>query len=689
MQKKTMSIVGFSLLITVLITCSYVGLRSLTSNASPPQTQILSLPNTSEYTDAPVEITNDAALSALGLAGSGTVNDPYILEDLRIADTRWSSNIPNNAWAVYTAGIVINHTRQYLLIRNVSVFSESNAIIFNNVSHVYLDNCSAFAEERAGTGMLTGEVFQVNTFRTFRITDSTDIRITNSYWCNLNDAHYTDKFDQEFTNTTITCINNTFDHIAYSDYSLTAMRFAVIIYTENPNTALTFHNNTFYVSHHGISVENGTNNFNCTNNTFYNRWAIYLKGDTHRYGNVSGNMFYNNDNGITYTSDAYENTISENWFYRDECLPITFTSPTWQSLNYLYNNHHRPKEFLVSGNLTVIDGLPYYHLNWSASEYADRYYLYCNNGTNITLPVSTTECDVLLISNAHFTFDITAESVLGMRKSNMLVYDLAYYMSALSLNIRENGDYYYGTIRPTKFYWFNVADPQFITYQIYVNGTATDPDLYDDLGYSDEIGGMLTFPDMGWYNLTLIATHLPTGNTTSSTRIIQLGELALAYGNIIPHWNTTDGHYTITLQCPPRTVELESTSIQIYILIGDTWEKIYEESPLSDYDIVYTGQVYESGNYRFKIITHNKIGDLISETPLDDAIYIPADNATPPPNPIGIIIGSIGGAGIVSIVGYMLMRARKTKLNCTAGETWSFRKKQCTGKMSPSKEPHL
>lgn len=82
--------------------------------------------------DSPILIENDEDLALVASSGSGTENDPYIIENLTIS--------PDNI----CSGIIINNTSKYLNIINCTIFRGYKGILISNATNIIIKNCTFF-----------------------------------------------------------------------------------------------------------------------------------------------------------------------------------------------------------------------------------------------------------------------------------------------------------------------------------------------------------------------------------------------------------------------------------------------------------------------------------------------------------------------------------------------------------------
>ena len=254
----------------------------------------LSIPKQSAVSMEPISIDDDAtgvgahnwtwAVSQSWCSGSGTWNDPYIIENIKISGF------------IYSVGIYICNSNVSFIIQDCLIYNSNDGIYLENVNNSRLinNNCST----NINNGIYLESNCNNNTISGNTANDNGEIGIYLRLACNNNSI---------YNNTANGSICGIFLDL-YCDYN-----------TISGNTA------------------NGNN--------YHNNYGGILLDAYCDYNTIIDNIFYNNTQGIRIASGCDNNSIYKNFFLENGIHAIDDgTDNTWNSTsigNY-WDNHTGP-----------------------------------------------------------------------------------------------------------------------------------------------------------------------------------------------------------------------------------------------------------------------------------------------------------------------------------------------------------
>ena len=253
---------------------------------------------------AVIKINSDSELQSMASSGSGTVDDPYIIENYEI-------DANGGGYAIY-----IGNTTKYFVIRNLLLYNASySSIPYNAGAGVILYN------------VINGKVENVNSNNNsygIYVRDSSG-NIVNGNTAENNSNYgiwvvYSDNVNVTYN----TCTDNG--------------KSGILLYNSQSNL---IEGNTCIDNSNGISLWSYSNNTQIKFNTlsFNSEDGIYMSGPTGNYINgtlLYKNTFYNNTYGVQ-TYNVQNMTVRENEGYNNTNYGIYLN--TGSSYNTLEKNH--------------------------------------------------------------------------------------------------------------------------------------------------------------------------------------------------------------------------------------------------------------------------------------------------------------------------------------------------------------
>lgn len=242
-----------------------------------------------------IEIINDANFTDYGFPGSGTEEDPYLIQNYNITSEEFG-----------TPGILIDDVKKYFTIQNCLVQTRGPGIIIKKVNkgacdviNNYIYGCIGIGLEiRFGLNLLIERNTIINTNQGIYL-DATDgsVIIENLVYANFMDGITFYQIDD------CTVVNNTFADNKIGINLGTASDFTVA-----NNTCI---NNDEY----GIKLFDAQNN-NLMYNTLVNNteYGIYLRNVASK-NKIHHNVFI--DNNLLGTSQAEDEGSSNTWYDSD------------------------------------------------------------------------------------------------------------------------------------------------------------------------------------------------------------------------------------------------------------------------------------------------------------------------------------------------------------------------------------
>ncbi|MGV9206354.1 MAG: right-handed parallel beta-helix repeat-containing protein [Promethearchaeia archaeon] len=265
-KKKALLFSVCLLLPTLLVMGSFQ-----TNQISPNETGNPSPKTAGYYPDAdPIKIKGDwsYALSQDWCTGNGTESDPYIIENLTISDT-------------VKDGIFISNTKEYFIIRNVTVFNSSDT---EYEAGIRLLNCS--------NGIITNNNLSNNNNFGINLIQSTNINVSNNIVNkNSNMGIY---------------LHTSSDNKILSNEANENGERGISAYQSDE---ITIKDNTVKKNRYGMLILASDDNEILSNTIESNKWGIYLKKSDNNQ--VTGNSFKDNEYCI-YEVDCEGNTYSDN-----------------------------------------------------------------------------------------------------------------------------------------------------------------------------------------------------------------------------------------------------------------------------------------------------------------------------------------------------------------------------------------
>ncbi|MFX0183655.1 MAG: right-handed parallel beta-helix repeat-containing protein [Candidatus Hodarchaeota archaeon] len=302
--------------------------------------------NTQTYIPhSPILISSDSHFVSQGFSGSGTINDPYRIENLNIttsngdlisiSDITVYFCIQNNkldGLTTATSGISLSNV-QHATIENNSIHSNWDGIKATNISNAIFFNNSIYSNARFGV-FLT------------KVTNCT--LASNTIHDNLvNGVQLKDSYKTTISSNTI------YNH-QYGEY------FHSSILLDNSSSTL-ITNNSLFNNHYGINFLNSADDNLITNNTIYGNQEYgirleYVSKNMIEFNTIIDNLLY----GIQITIGSNDNTIQFNNFKdnndgsiqaSDDGINNIFTGNYWDDLDKVDAN-----EDLIIDNPYPIDG---------------------------------------------------------------------------------------------------------------------------------------------------------------------------------------------------------------------------------------------------------------------------------------------------------------------------------------------
>ncbi|MCG2827483.1 MAG: right-handed parallel beta-helix repeat-containing protein [Thermoplasmatales archaeon] len=274
---------------------------------------------------APIYIDGNAGFTKpdpVNGGGTGTVNDPYIIENYTIS-------------ASTAHGIFIDNTDVYFIIRNCVIHdgksNDRHGIYFYSVANGKIDNVTSYNNDDG-----------------IYLYSSSNNNITNNQIYNNDHGVYL--WDSSNNNISANEIyNNNYYGIYLEQYSSNNIITAnQIYYHSNDGIYLWYSSNTnitanqIYNNYDGIRFGSYSNNNIISGNQIYNNdyHGIRLSWYSSNNNIISGNQIYNNDYDGIYISSSSDNNISANQVYNNSGYGIYLKESSDNEIHYnnIYNN---------------------------------------------------------------------------------------------------------------------------------------------------------------------------------------------------------------------------------------------------------------------------------------------------------------------------------------------------------------
>ena len=338
----------------------------------------LSIPKQSAVSMEPISIDDDAtgvgahnwtwAVSQSWCSGSGTWNDPYIIENIKISGF------------IYSVGIYICNSNVSFIIQDCLIYNSNDGIYLENVNNSRLinNNCSTninngiYLESNCNNNTISGNTANGN------------------YW------QYGIYLESN-------CNNNTISGNTANDNG------EIGIYLRLACNNNSIYNNTANGSICGIFLDlycdyNTISGNTANGNNYHNNYGGILLDAYCDYNTIIDNIFYNNTQGIRIASGCDNNSIYKNFFLENGKHAIDDgTDNTWNSTsigNY-WDNWTSPD---VSPNDGIVDD-PYTYIGGSAGS-IDYLPIAEDGAPSITI-ISPTSSDVFGVTAPSFDVTIT------------------------------------------------------------------------------------------------------------------------------------------------------------------------------------------------------------------------------------------------------------------------------------------
>jgi parallel beta-helix repeat protein len=278
------------------------------------------------------------AESQIWCSGTGTEQDPYVIENLKI-----------NGFSIDN-GIEIWNSNVSLIIRNCQIYNSEEGILFENVNNSQLidNNCSNNDQgiyiEYSKNHVIHGNTFENNAnYAGVYLFEADYINITGNYFTNNYEGIYidTDCENNIIAENNISSNSDCGMYIYYEcDYNVITNNFINNnemdgIYLEDCDYNTISENEINKNGDYGIEFDLTCNNNTISGNIInYNDYGILLDDDSNdntildnvvnnnykgieiefgaSYNTLSENTINNNEYGITFFSNCVNNTISEN-----------------------------------------------------------------------------------------------------------------------------------------------------------------------------------------------------------------------------------------------------------------------------------------------------------------------------------------------------------------------------------------
>ncbi|MCK5037690.1 MAG: right-handed parallel beta-helix repeat-containing protein [Thermoplasmata archaeon] len=368
---------------------------------------------------APVRINNNTDFATLGLNGSGTPVDPWIIEN-------WDINGTGVGYCLY-----IGNTTENFVVRNCSF-------------HDAMVNQDAMTLWKADNGRIVNTTFTLNDFNGFMATECTNITIENSTasynWnyglrftlsdnCNISNSNI---FSNDFPSYGLFIDDSLNFNITSNTFMYDGIQISSPIINEwtshHIDTSNTVDGKPIYFMKDQIggSVPTGAGQVimaNCTGMTVENQVISNgADGLTLAFSDnntITNNSFVNNMRGVHLTYDSYNNTIFLNNFFDNTINALDLVCTNFWNESYPIGGNYWSDyngEDLLSGpgqDMLGSDGFGdtnYSSLHWPINYSAVDHYplFYPTNHTDAINPNSTVDAIIPYWLNS--PYDITANA---------------------------------------------------------------------------------------------------------------------------------------------------------------------------------------------------------------------------------------------------------------------------------------
>ena len=266
-------------MILIYVTISFLALsRPLTTGLAiniwdeQPHHEILSY---ASEIQAPIVIENNLDFKSAGFSGNGTLEDPYILDNVVINGTELKANTL----------ITIKNTNAYFVIKNLNATGSSTAIFLDNVVHGTLENLKIYGS--FGYGILIERSADITVSDSYlweeksqqdlgittalRIASSTRIKVLNNFF-------YHNRGGLEFYASSNILVEN---NIFFLNYAT--------VYSENLLDSQILNNSIINSSKFGIFFDSITENNTVKWNDFINNSMNYPPEEGKTYAAMDDN----------------------------------------------------------------------------------------------------------------------------------------------------------------------------------------------------------------------------------------------------------------------------------------------------------------------------------------------------------------------------------------------------------------
>lgn len=348
--KKIIQFAFLSLLILFLSSKSEI--KALTLQNSQEALTITSSFSITLIDSKSLYIHEDQDFIEYGFRGTGTIDNPYIIENLRIS----------NKSAMF--GIWVAHVTKYFVIQNCVIEVRGVAILIDHVSRnrtiIRNNDCNG---GRAGTGIRIDDTRNVTIVNNFCSGNEEGIILYNSHFapiinnsCGFNSIGISVLHSNDCEITENECYYNYYG--ISSKYSFSGKIVG---------------NHCWKNEYYGIVLEDSSN-YLVSNNTCERNWQG-IRGETTNFCEVTNNVLIKNEYmGISFLYGAANNTFHHNLFFLNRLLDFpNFLAPypqandggvnnSWYEIttnigNY-WSNHQSVGVYNISGSALNFDPYP-------------------------------------------------------------------------------------------------------------------------------------------------------------------------------------------------------------------------------------------------------------------------------------------------------------------------------------------
>jgi parallel beta-helix repeat protein len=470
------------LLLVVLVTLFS---RDISTSLTSIAIEEHSIPILSDYeVHNPILITSNDDFETQGWPGSGTPEEPYVIEGLSISGAS-------------DAGIDISFVSAHFVIKNCLITSCQSGI-----STVYTGNATIAnntCNNNVGGGIYLRE-------------ESNNITIINNT-CNLNQMGiYFWSWYGSSTNVTVagnTCDDNS-DTGIFLDKAVSVIVANNTCYGNGKGisphyaTFVILENNTTYGGQYGIKID-GSTDVSVRQNIM--RGSHYAAQDTD-----GGNFFDSNYYHDYYGLDENDDGIGDTPYDRNGVFDIH---------PMMFPPGYGPPTINHPNDIEIESGSTGHSIVWTSSPLYPYlglfpyHYELCMNGTSIGTG-STTTAEVYLdgLDIGLYNYSIVITDDDGHSIADTVFVTVA---DTIPPYVDSPDDFQYESGTTGHNITWSPSDPNPVSYEILRNGTKTDSGPWDGSDIEISIDGL----DLGNYNFTIVVLDI-SGNTASDTVMVSV-----------------------------------------------------------------------------------------------------------------------------------------------------------------------